>query len=130
MSVFSLRFLPVKLSKTLLTTQVQLTASAHVAITGCASPQLNTGSKSGALFLLGVLRVGVWSYPLCKTTARSLLCTRKQGRFKELSVRNLQHVRSLQSDRLDVGIIMFSASQKALGCLCPSATPTLEDLII
>lgn len=47
--------------KTLLTIQVQLTASAHVAITGCASPQLNTGSKSGALFLLGVLRVGVWS---------------------------------------------------------------------
>lgn len=101
----------------------QLTASARVAKTGRASRQLNTASKSRALFLLGVLRVGVWSYPLYKTTPRSLLCTGKQGWW---SVHKLLHA----SDRLDIGILMFSPSQKALGCLCPSAIPTLEELII
>lgn len=65
--------------KTPVTMQAQLTASARVAKTSRAFQQLSTGSKNRALFLLGVLGVGVWSCHPCKTTARFLLCTGKRG---------------------------------------------------
>lgn len=85
--------------------QARFTASAHAAKGGRAFPQLNTGSKNRALFLLGVLGVGVWSYRPCKTTARSLSCTGKGGTRKELSGHHLTHA----SGRLDVAVGMLRA---------------------
>lgn len=80
--------------------QARFTASAHAAKSGRV---LNTGSKNRALFLLGVLGVGVWSYRPCKTTARSLSCTGKGGTRKELSGHHLTHA----SGRLDVAVGML-----------------------